>query len=211
MLRRITRSPDRQAALEQYRRRARVYNIELLLLEPIRRRAVRRLGLHAGDTVLDVGCGTGMSFALLRNAVGPSGRVIGIEQSPEMLERARKLVRDKHWNNVTLVNAPVEDADIPGKADAALFHFTHDILRQPRALENVFKHLRRGATVVASGLKWSRPWALQTNLAVLIAAKRSVTALEGLGEPWSYLKQSLKNFQVVSTLAGGVFVAHGVH
>ena len=210
MLQRKTRNPDRQAALEQYRRRARVYNIELLLLEPIRRRAVRKLGLHAGDIVLDVGCGTGMSFALLRNAVGSTGRIIGIEQSPEMLERAGKLVRDRRWNNVTLVNSPVEDADIRDTADAALFHFTHDILRQPRALENVFQHLRPGAAVVASGLKWSRPWALQTNLAVLIAAKRSVTALEGLREPWSYLKQSLKQFEVTSALAGGVFVARGV-
>lgn len=202
--------PDRQAALAQYRRRARIYNLELLLLEPIRYRAIRRLGLRNGDTVLDVGCGTGMSFALLRGAVGATGHVIGIEQSPEMIERARKLVRDRRWSNVTLINAPVEEAEISGKTDAALFHLTHDILRQPRALANVFKHLKPGATVVASGLKWAHPLAWPTNLAVLVAARRSVTAFEGLREPWSYLQRSLRNFEVRPAMAGGVYIARGV-
>lgn len=201
--------PDRRAALAQYRDRAGVYDAELRLFEPVRRRAVALLGLRRGDTVIDVGCGTGLSFALLEDAVGDAGRLVGIEQSPEMIARARERVAAHGWSNVTLVNSPVEDARLPRLADAALFHFTHDILRNPRAVARVCARLRPDAPVVACGLKWAPPWALATNLGVLVAALRSVTAFEGLAQPWSHLATHLDHVEVGSSLAGGVFVLRG--
>ena len=81
--------PDRATALAQYRRRASVYDLELALFEPIRRDAIARLELQQGDTVLDVGCGTGLSFALVRQAIGANGKIVGMEQSPEMVAKAR--------------------------------------------------------------------------------------------------------------------------
>jgi demethylmenaquinone methyltransferase/2-methoxy-6-polyprenyl-1,4-benzoquinol methylase len=202
--------PDRAAALEQYRRRAHVYDLELRLFEPIRRRAMVLLELEPGQRVLDVGCGTGLSFAGLRRRVGASGRIVGIEQSPDMIAKARRRVAQNEWRNVTLVNAPVAIAAIRGRADAALFHFTHDILRDRRAVANVLRHLKPGARVVACGLKWSRPWAVGVNLAVLAAARRSVTTLEGLVEPWDHLARRLDDVRVESALAGGVFIATGI-
>lgn len=203
-----------QAALEQYRRRASVYDAELALFEPIRRSAVAKLELKPGDTVIDVGCGTGLSLPLLRAAVGPQGRVIGIEQCPEMMARADACVQENRWRNVTLIEASAEDATIAtaesgNTADAALLHFTHDILRAPAAIANVLCALRPGAAVVASGLKWSAPWAWPVNLFVFGAALHSVSSLTGLGAPWSLLGAELAELEVGSTLAGAVFIAHG--
>ncbi len=144
-------NPGRQRALDQYRLRARYYDAELLAFEPIRRQAIALLGLEVGLTVLDVGCGTGLSFELLQQGLGPRGRIVGIEQSPEMLERARKRVSRHGWRNVTFLNAPVEAATIRVGADAALFHFTHDIVRNREAIGNVIRHLKPGARVVAAG------------------------------------------------------------
>jgi ubiquinone/menaquinone biosynthesis C-methylase UbiE len=202
--------PDHDAALEQYRKRAPYYDIELALFEPIRREAIERLAPKAGNVVLDVGCGTGLSLPMLREAVGARGRVVGIEQSPEMLARARECVRQHRWRNVTLIEASVEAATIEGAADSALFHFTHDILRTPAALANIARHLKPGATVVASGLQWTSAWYWPLNLLVLGAALHSVTSLSGLDRPWSHLAKHLDRLKVDSLVAGAVFVATGV-
>ena len=201
--------PDRDAALEQYRRRAGLYDLELALFEPIRRSAIGQLALRRGETVLDVGCGTGLSLALLRGAVGRAGRVVGIEQSAPMVEHARQRVARFGWRNVELLCSPVEEAAIEGRADAALFHFTHDILRCEEAVERVLAHLRPGARVVACGLKWAGGLARGVNLLVLPAALHSVTTLEGLDAPWSHLAARIGALQVESRLLGAVYIARG--
>ena len=95
------------------------------------------------------------------------------------------------------------------QADAALFHFTHDILREPLAIANVLQHLRPGASVVACGLQWAPFWAWPVNLLVFGAARHSVTSLAGLGSPWSLLAKHLSGLQVEKMMAGGVFIASG--
>jgi len=192
-----------------YRQRAGIYDLELALFEPLRLQAVALLALRAGDTVLDLGCGTGLSLPLLAPAVGPRGHVIGIEQSPEMLGRARERVAQAGWRQVRLVEAPVETAPVHVKADAALFHFTHDILQQPCALDKVLRLLKPGARVAAVGLQWAPPWAALVNLFVLPAALHSVSSLAGMDAPWRGLQARLGKLQVESLLGGGVYIAHG--
>ena len=76
-----------------------------------------------------------------------------------MLDKARERVVQLGWDGIALQCCPAERARIPLQADAALFHFTHDVLRRPDAVANVMRHLKPGARVVASGLKWSDVWA----------------------------------------------------
>lgn len=199
-----------QFALEQYRQRACVYDLELAAFESIRTSAVARLDLVAGAVVLDIGCGTGLSFSLIQQAVGPRGAIVGIEQCPEMLEQARKRVSQHAWNNVTLLHAPVAAAPITCLGDAALFHFTHDILRDKAAICNVVQCLKPGARVVASGLQWASPWAWVINCFVLAAAYHSTTSFDGLDRPWSVLEEQIGGLSVSSTLFGAVFTASGV-
>lgn len=56
-------------------------------------RAVAELALTPDMTALDLGCGTGRALVPLRAAVGPSGRVVGLDATPEMLAEARRLGR----------------------------------------------------------------------------------------------------------------------
>ncbi len=199
----------RSAALAQYRRRAPIYDLELALFEPARRAAIELLALRRGDTVLDVGCGTGLSMALLEQGVGARGRIVGIEQSPEMMALARQRVLEHGWRNVTLVERTAEEAELPRRADAALFHFTHDILREPLALQNVARGLRPGAAVVACGLQWASPWAWPLNLFVLGAALHSVTSLQGLDRPWTLLAQHLDKLRIDSMMGGSIYLVSG--
>ena len=119
------RGPDRAAALAQYRQRAGVYDLELALFEPIRRAAIDRLALQPGEVVLDVGCGTGLSLPLLQQGIGAAGRIVGIEQSPEMIARARQRVAQHVGNGLGPpqdVVCKVEQRGVGLCADARCFH-----------------------------------------------------------------------------------------
>jgi hypothetical protein len=90
-----------------------------------------------------------------------------------------------------------------------LNHFTHDILRRRDALAQIVAHLRPGARVVASGLKWSRPLVSPVNLGVLVAARHSVSTLEGLLKPWDRLAEHVAPLRLRRRMLGAVFIASG--
>jgi demethylmenaquinone methyltransferase/2-methoxy-6-polyprenyl-1,4-benzoquinol methylase len=82
-------------------------------------RAGRRLGiemmdLHAGAQVVDIGCGTGLNFALLQRKIGASGTIVGIDRSSGMLARARRRASRNGWTNVILLEA---DATVMSPSD----------------------------------------------------------------------------------------------
>jgi predicted O-methyltransferase YrrM len=139
--------------------------------------------------------------------IGSKGKIVGIEQSPDMITKARTRIKENHWDKVSLVNAPVETARIRVKADAALFHLTHDVLLQPEAVANVVRHLKPGARVVASGLKWAGAWAVPVNSLVWMAARHSTTSLRGLQEPWRGLAEQLGPMNVETMWGDGIYVA----
>ena len=197
------------AARALYRWRAWGYDRQLAPYEFIRRLALERLQLQPGQCVLDLGCGTGLSLEGLRHAVGPTGRVVGVDQCPEMMALARERVARAAWRNVELIEAAVEAAPLPAQADAALFHFTHDILQSPSALAHVLRHLRPGARLVATGLQWTAPWLLPWNTLVAWYAAQSVTTFQGLAQPWQALQAYGDTWRVQTFVMGTIFVASG--
>lgn len=202
--------PDRAAAVEQYVRAAPDYDRHMRRLARWQRMAVDRLELGAGETVIDVACGTGLNFPALESRVGPSGRVIGIDLSPEMLDQAKARVRASGWDNVTLVEAAVEDADLESVADAALFSFTHDVLQSPEAVANVMAHLRSGARVASVGAKLAGGWSPIVNYFVRRAARPYMTTFRGLDRPWRELERYTGEMKPRSLALGGAYVVSGV-
>ena len=191
-----------------YRRLAGSYDLTTAWLEPYRHRAVSHLRLQPGDVVMDVGCGTGMSFEPIQAAIGPSGRLVGIEPSPEMLAAARARVEAAGWDNVTLLEASAEEATVPGPADAVLFAFTHDVLRSPEALANVLGQLRPGGRLAAAGPKWTA-FAPQLNPLVWQVASQYVTTFEGFRRPWAELERAVPDLWVEEAYFGCVYLAWG--
>jgi acyl dehydratase/ubiquinone/menaquinone biosynthesis C-methylase UbiE len=191
-----------------YRRLAGSYDLSTAWLEPYRRRAVSQLRLRPGDVVLDVGCGTGMSFAPIQAAIGPEGRLIGIEPSPDMLAAARARVEEAGWANVTLLEASAEEAVVPTPVDAVLFAFTHDVVQSPMALANILGHVRPGGRLAASGPKWTT-FVPQLNPLVWQVASQFVTSFEGFRRPWAELERAVPGLWVEEAYFGCVYLAWG--
>jgi demethylmenaquinone methyltransferase/2-methoxy-6-polyprenyl-1,4-benzoquinol methylase len=158
---------------------------------------------------LDVGCGTGLCFPLLRTKIGASGAVVGVDESPEMLRVASGHVRDNGWHNMALMQAPVERAQIPVTADAALFCAVHDVLQSPEAMHNVFKHLRPGSRVAAGGGKWTAPWLIPLNLFALAVHEPYVRDFRGFARPWRLLEQFVDDLAVFEVAFGTGYLAVG--
>jgi len=203
-------APDPQLAIARYRAHAPGYDASAARTMALRRRTVAKLALEPGQTVLDVACGTGLSFGLLREGVGASGRIIGVELSPDMLALARERCAREGWGNVTLIESAMETAEIPGPLDAILFHFTHDVLRSPAALGRILSAARPGARVAVAGMKLAPWWLAPANLVVRAKARPYMTTLEGLRRPWDLLEGHLATFARESVLYGTGYIGWGV-
>jgi demethylmenaquinone methyltransferase/2-methoxy-6-polyprenyl-1,4-benzoquinol methylase len=199
----------RAAVIARYRRHAARYDASTHRTAHIRRRAIELLRLSPGQTVVDVGCGTGLSFGPIEDAIGSNGRLIGLDQSPEMLAGARRRVDAAGWGNVTLVETSAEDANIPNEIDAFLFHFAHDVLRSGEALDRLLARARAGAVVAVAGIKLFPWWTGPANVYVVLKARPYAASVRGLRRPWSLLEQRLAEFDVAPALFGMGYVGSG--
>ena len=204
--------PDRAHALDSYRRISCDYDRATRAIERKRRRTIELLQLRPGDTVLDVACGTGLALATLSKAVGPTGRVIGVEQSSEMIAIARRRTTTLALSNVILVQSPVEETPIPGQMDAVLFCYTHDVLRSAPALRQVFASARPGARVAAAGAKLYPSWLGVLNLWVRFRIRGYLSTMEGLDRPWSLLAEYVPDFALrETTFVGSGYIGCGTY
>jgi ubiquinone/menaquinone biosynthesis C-methylase UbiE len=125
--------------------------IDWLLFVPpdFRQRAVRRLALNPGDRVLEIGCGTGRNFRYMHDAVGPSGRIYGIDLSAGMLTKAKALRKQQLWTNVDMVQGDAAEYVSPEPLDAVLFGLSYNTMPHHRVvLQQALKQLRPGGRIV---------------------------------------------------------------
>jgi trans-aconitate methyltransferase len=195
--------------LDSYRHEAECYDLRTAVFQRWRRRLVDRLPLRCGDVVLDLGCGSGLCFALLEARIGPQGRIVGIDQSPQMLALARARLDAQVWGNVTLIESSVERAEIPVVADTALFCAAHDILQSADALDKVFGHVRHAGWVAAGGGKWAPPWMAALNPMLWAIHSPHITSFEGFDRPWRHLARYVDDLRVEEAALGTGYLAVG--
>lgn len=195
-----------------YGRDAAVYDTRTRTFHDYRRMVVDQLPLRPGDTVLDVGCGTGLCFDLIRDRIGPHGRIIGVDASPQMLavaaERAAAQDTDQDGPDIELIEAPVESAQLPD-VDHALFCAVHDVMQSEPALDNVLSHVRDGGSVSAGGGKWAPAWAIALNAGLLALHAPYIRDFTGFDRPWRRLAEHVPDLQVREVAMGGGYLALG--
>ena len=167
-----------------------------------RRAAVTATRLRPGDAVIDLACGTGKLSAALAGRVGPFGRVLGVDLSPGMVERARREYPDLVQLSFVVGDALRSPAQ-SGEFDAATIAFG---LRNLPDFEAGFRELRRvvrpGGRVVCLELSWPRPRILGRLYHGVF--RRSAPLLGSLfrrRQAYEYLPRSLEGFPDAESLA----------
>jgi len=178
--------------------------------------AVERLALRPGDAVIDLGCGTGLSLSLLVDAVGPEGRVIGVDASPHMLARARQRVEAAGWRSVELVEAFAQDFQPQEPVDGVLACNVNQLICSPEVVQNAVAWLKPGGRFVATGSRrgpgfggFLRALFLRVTIP-LTQRERSAVRWILQERPWQELERALGPLEVEYFLAGAAFVAWGV-
>ncbi len=182
----------------------------LWLPRGIRARAVEKLELHRGQTVLEVGCGTGRNFQYLHAATGPTGQIFGVDLSEQMLHRARMLCERHKWANVSLTRGDVLDYRVPAAVDAVLFSLSYSVMRDREPiLRHAWSQLRPGGRlVIADGKKL--PGLLGRWLHPLTMLEMKATVL---GDPDHHALADLRaltdDVQLEEELFGAYFICRG--
>lgn len=148
-----------------------LYDVAFLGRETeLRGRAVQSLSIESGEYVLELGCGPGNTFEALRTRVGSEGRVVGIDYSTGMTERAHARVRDAGWQNVHVIRGDatrlaVED----GTFDAVYASMSLSAMPNPAAaISAAYDVLRPGGQMIVLDARpfQDRPWTLLNSLIV---------------------------------------------
>jgi phosphatidylethanolamine/phosphatidyl-N-methylethanolamine N-methyltransferase len=178
-----------------YGRWARLYNVIATLpgIGSWRERAADSLELSPGDTVLELGCGTGANFLYLREKVGSSGAVVGVDFTRGMLDRAAKRIADDGWSNVHLVHG---DATAPPieSADAVCASFVVGMFAEPAVVVGDWISLLRpgGRIALLDAARSSQPRArpLDAAFRLFVAASAPpTTQLRYADPPWKSLDE----------------------
>lgn len=201
-----------------YRKRARHYDSYAgffprigLALWAYREKAVQALNLHEGDRVVEIGCGTGLNFPLLEDAVGSGGAIIGVDLTDAMLEQARKRIDTFGWKNISLIQSDAADFVFPEGVDGVISTYALTLVPEyDDVIQNGSRALKPGRRLVVVDFKMPAQ-ALSQKLASLMA----LFLIRPFGgsismanrHPWESMSKYLQNVEMTEFYMGMVYLA----
>jgi len=209
---------SRDELIDIYRKRAKHYDLYDKFFQmigfPHRKRAIRALNLQRGDTVVEIGCGTGLNFPLLQEVIGPEGTIIGVDLTAAMLEQARQRVRVHSWPNVRLVHSDAATFTFPSSVEGIISTFALTLVPEfDQVILNGCRALTPGKRWTVTDLKMpSNP--LIVKLVVPVLAAILLRPFGGTVEmanrhPWESMQKYLQNVEMSEYWGGMIYIAVG--
>jgi demethylmenaquinone methyltransferase/2-methoxy-6-polyprenyl-1,4-benzoquinol methylase len=158
-------------------------------------------------TVLDIACGTGLNFPYLFQAVGPEGRIIAVDLSPNMLQKAKERAQKNGWNNFEFIQGDVSRIELPDADAATAFWCMISIPEYKMALENIISSLESGGRLSVLDFKRINDF----SGAVLNPVFNQIcrfTHQDVNREPWLHMEQLINNVQIREWKLGGLLLSN---
>ena len=143
------------------------------MIEPFGQAALQAAAPRPGESVLDIGCGCGSTSLALARAVGPQGRVLGVDISRPMLDAARRLAAAQPGLKLGFTEADASVATLPAGQDLLFSRFGLMFFAEPAAaLRHLRAALRPGGrcAFVCWRAPRDNPWAMTP----LVAARKAL-------------------------------------
>lgn len=183
----------------------------LFLPRGLRRETVARLDLKPSARVLEIGCGTGRNFPHLCDAVGPHGRVYGVDLSAGMLAKLEIERTRRGWNNVTLTQGDAADFQAPEPLDGVLFSLSFNTMpHHTEVLRQAWKQLRSGGRLVIMDAKL--PPGLLGRIVLpfsLWLMKRTLLGNPYI-QPWDHLREVAGPYEMEEFLFGSYYICRAI-
>jgi len=209
----------RSELIELYRVRAKRYDITANFYYLLgfrewqyRKRAIEALTLQPGDTVVEIGCGTGLNFSLLQAQVGPSGRIIGVDMTDAMLDKARERIDRNDWLNVELVHCDAASYEFPKDVCGIISTFALTLVPEfDQVIQRGTQSLPAGGHWVVADLRMPDNW-FRHFYPLLIPLFRPFGVTLDLADrhPWESIEKYLRETTMEEYFLGFTYVASGV-
>ena len=123
-------------------------SLQAKIIGPITERLLLRLGIKKGSRVLDLGCGAGDVSMLAAGMVGPTGSVVGIDQSAAAIDKAEARARDRGYQQISFCVSSVEEFSSDELFDVVIGRYV--LIHQPSPsefLRAARRHVRPGGVI----------------------------------------------------------------